>query len=107
MHTTGVTNRKRIWSALILVLLTSLKATPQTANQLTPPRGPVPENYFGLHIHHLWQDTQWPSIPFGTWRLWDAHVLWTYLEPQPGQYDFSLLDKYVQVAQEHNVELIL
>jgi Glycosyl hydrolase catalytic core len=107
MHTTGVQNGKRTGFALILVLLISLNARPQTAVQLTPPRGPVPEAYFGLHIHHLWQTTQWPSIPFGTWRLWDAHVLWTYLEPAPGKYDFSLLDKYVQIAQEHNVELIL
>ena len=75
--------------------------------QANPPRGPIPRTYFGLHIHHLWQDTGWPSIDFGTWRLWDAHVTWANLEPHPNVYDFSLLDKYVAVAQQHQVELVL
>jgi hypothetical protein len=76
---------------------------------LTPPSGKIPTNYFGLHILHLIQDqdTNWPNITFGTWRLWDAHVSWNLLEPRKGQYDFSLLDQYIQVAQQKNVDLIL
>lgn len=87
----------------------------QTQTDLEPPRDPVPQVYFGLHIHHLWQDPihhewnekDWPAIPFGTWRLWDAHVLWTYLEPARDTYDFSILDKYVQDAQDRHVQIVL
>jgi hypothetical protein len=75
--------------------------------ELTSGHGAVPRTYFGLHIHHLWQDTGWPTIDFGTWRLWDAHVMWAYLEPSPGSYDFTLLDKYVAEAEKHHVELVL
>jgi hypothetical protein len=107
MLTIAVTITRRTLFAVIFALFVCVKAAPQAAVQLTPPRQPVPRIYFGIHIHHLWQDTQWPSIDFGTWRLWDSHTLWAYLEPHPGQYDFSLLDKYVQAAQEHNVELVL
>jgi hypothetical protein len=101
-----VTHVMRCFAALLFFMPA---ATPLQAQgfQLDPPRGPVPPVYFGLHIHHLWQDTGWPDIPFGTWRLWDAHVLWAYLEPSPGKYDFELLDRYVQVANQHGVELVL
>ena len=82
------------------------QTTPPT---LTPPATKIPVNYFGLHVLHLIQaqDTEWPDVPFGTWRLWDAHVSWNLLEPRKGQYDFSLLDQYVQVAQQKNVDMIL
>jgi len=95
------------WFALVFLLLISSSLSVQFAPALDPPHDPVPRRYFGLHIHHLWQDTEWPSIDFGTWRLWDAHVMWSYLEPHPGVYDFSLLDKYVQVAQDHDVDLVM
>jgi hypothetical protein len=94
-------------SRVLLLLLFPLTVVGQISVQASPPRGPVPKYYFGLHIHHLWQDTEWPSVPFGTWRLWDSHTMWAYLEPHPGQYDFSLLDKYADVAQAHQVELVL
>ena len=98
---------ERVLCALMLILLMASSSTPQIATQLSPPRGAVPKTYFGLHIHHLFEDTEWPSVPFGTWRLWDAHVMWTYLEPARDKYDFSLLDKFVQAAQDHDVEIVL
>lgn len=79
-------------------------ATAQT--RLQPPATPIPANYFGLHIHRA-SDRDWPSVPFGTWRLWDSHVTWLDLEPRKGQWDFRELDKEVALAQKHNVELIL
>ena len=49
-------------------------------------------SYFGLHIHRIVQTqpwypkgdriTPWPSIKFGSWRLWDAYVAWPNLEPE-------------------------
>jgi hypothetical protein len=76
---------------------------------LTPPTSSIPSTYFGLHVLHLIDnsDTSWPNVPFGTWRLWDAGVTWNELEPSRGIYNFSLLDQYVTVAKQHNVQLIL
>jgi hypothetical protein len=81
----------------------------------------IPESYFGMHIHkaaragsfRLTQGrasrdiTRWPSIPFGTWRLWDAGVDWAELEPSENRWDFDLLDSYVELAEQHHVEILL
>src|SRR5256884_3286953 len=62
---------------------------------------------FGLHIHHLPQPTPWPRVSFGSWRLWDAYVVWPNVEPQKGQWDFSHLDGYISLAESHSVEILL
>ena len=84
-------------------------STPPVPTKLIPPATKIPVNYFGLHVLHLIQakDTDWPDVSFGAWRLWDAHVSWNFLEPRKGQYNFSLLDQYIQVAKQKNVDLIL
>lgn len=71
---------------------------------------PIAASYFGMHIHHIGHpslNTTWPDVPFGTWRLWDANVNWPYLEASKGVWDFSKLDKYVDLATLHNVEILL
>ena len=68
---------------------------------------PVPREYFGLHIHRADQGTAWPSVPFGSWRLWDSYVGWAQLEPTKGQWDFSRLDRYVAMAALTNVDVLL
>ena len=60
-----------------------------------------------MHIHHAASGTVWPTVPFAGWRLWDAGVTWPQLEPAPGKWDFSLLDRYVQIAAEHKVDILL
>jgi len=73
----------------------------------------VPGTYFGMHIHRAVPmpadptSTPWPTVPFGAWRLWDARVAWPWLEPQPGEWDFSLLDRYVALAESAHVEVLL
>lgn len=68
---------------------------------------PVPATYFGMHIHRAATTTAWPSVPFGSWRLWDAHAAWPNVEPQPGKWDFTNIDKYLALAEEHHVEVDL
>src|SRR5262245_50271583 len=89
-----------------LCILASLGGASQRTS-LGAPSEPVPASFFGIHIHHLWQDTEWPDIPFATWRLWDAHVTWALLEPKRDSYDFKLLDRYVEDAESHHVQLML
>lgn len=60
-----------------------------------------------MHVGFVDPGTPWPAIPFGTWRLWDANVTWKDLEPQKGVWDFSRLDALVDLAEEHNVDVIL
>lgn len=68
---------------------------------------PVPREYFGLHIHRADQGTAWPSVPFGSWRLWDAYVTWANMEPERGKWDFSRLDRYVAMAELTKVDILL
>ena len=67
----------------------------------------VPPEYFGLHIHHAGAATAWPGVPFSQWRLWDAYVAWPSLEPVKGQWHFQTLDKYVSLAEEHHIGILL
>ena len=68
---------------------------------------PLPRQYFGLHIHRVATATPWPAVQFGSWRLWDAGVAWPQLEPERNRWDFRLLDRYVELATRHNVEILL
>ena len=34
-------------------------------------------------------------------------VTWADLEPQPGQWRFETLDRYVELARERNIEVLL
>jgi hypothetical protein len=58
-------------------------------------------------MHAAITTTPWPSVPFGTWRVWDSGVTWADIEKEKGKKDFSKLDKMVALAQEHGVEIML
>lgn len=79
----------------------------QSGMDLQPSLGSIPATYFGMHIHRVTTTTPWPAIPFGSWRLWDAKVTWFDLEPRNGEWHFALLDQYVALAEQHNVDLLL
>lgn len=64
----------------------------------------VPDNFFGMHINNY--GIPWPSQPFATQRLLASNVGWANLEPSPGVYDWTWLDKWVAQAQAHNITLI-
>ncbi|MEB3829835.1 GH39 family glycosyl hydrolase [Phormidium sp. CCY1219] len=86
---------------------------------LEEPRTEVPASLFGMHLHHvaaiptyrtdppITQLTPWPSVAIASWRLVAAHVEWFALEPQKGQWNFEILDKSLQLAQEHQVEPLM
>jgi len=89
--------------ALSAMGMTGLSA----ARTLRPSAEPIPRTYFGMHIHRADTSTPWPSVAFGSWRLWDAYASWPQLEPQRGQWDFKRLDKYVAMAGLTGVNLLL
>lgn len=103
-------------SALILcVLLLSSSPSkgqsqsPVSSTRLTlsPPSTPVPPEFFGLHIHRAFSTTPWPSVPFGSWRLWDAKVHWPQVELEKDRYDWRILDREVDLAEKHHVDLLM
>lgn len=94
-------------SALLFGLCAALTFCLEPVSRSDSASPPVPQSYFGLHIHHIGNTTPWPDVPFAEWRLWDAHVAWPNLEPRPGQWHFELLDSYVTAAEEHGVNILL
>lgn len=72
-----------------------------------PILGPVGLDYFGLNLNRAAPAQPWPSVRFGSWRLWDAQVSWPFLEPRPGQWKFDLLDRMVADAEAHRVGVLL
>lgn len=61
--------------------------------------------YFGMHIHELnlpklgvQGRTDWPAARIGQLRLWDSGLAWLDMNRQPGQWDFSRMDAYVDQA---------
>ena len=112
----------RLFLNVITCLAVSAIATAPTFSwaQAMSPRSSVdklPLSYFGLHIHRIVQTqswypkgdkiTPWPSIKFGSWRLWDAYVAWPNLEPERGKWNFQTLDKYVALAEDAGIDLVL
>jgi hypothetical protein len=75
--------------------------------KLTPPDSVIPPDLFGMHIHSAATVSPWPTVPFKTWRLWDAYVAWPWLEPEKGKWNFKDLDKLVDLASNHGVEVLL
>src|SRR5262249_52171796 len=94
-------------SLMCLSLSIFLQAKPKKPTELRAIVQPVPAEFFGMHIHHAGDTTPWPKIPFSEWRLWDAYVAWPSLEPQKGRWRFETLDKYVTLAEQHNVGILL
>ena len=61
---------------------------------------------FGLHVKNE-QYGVWPSIPFGSLRLWDNDVAWSQIEVSPGVYDWTNLDSAVNNARANGVTDIM
>jgi polysaccharide biosynthesis protein PslG len=64
----------------------------------------VSSSFFGIHDGSM---AAYGRVPFGSVRLWDAGVTWSYLETSPGTYDWSRLDSLVSAAQAHHVKVTL
>jgi hypothetical protein len=75
--------------------------------KLTPPDKPIPREFFGLHIHRAFGTTPWPPVPFGSWRLWDAKVHWPQVETARNEWNWGILDREVELAEKHHVDLLL
>ena len=93
-------------SNLILFAVCVIGITASAASDYPGRSDPIPADYFGLHVHHA-DVIAWPNISFDGWRLWDAGVAWSQLEPERDRWDFHLLDRYVELADLQHVRILL
>lgn len=74
----------------------------------TGPGGRLIEgSFFGLHLRYGTTKTPWPQPQFHSWRVITPQTEWRGLEPQRNRWDFSHLDKAVQLAEKNGVEVLL
>ncbi|NDP47671.1 MAG: hypothetical protein GZ085_04615 [Sulfuriferula multivorans] len=75
----------------------------------------ISSEYFGMTFHGLvplpsgkYPTTQWPQPPinFSSIRLWDTTTRWADIAPNPGQWDFERLDRFVGVSAKHGAEVV-
>ena len=70
----------------------------------------IPDTFFGLHQHKALEEDPkpWPTVPFKTWRLWDAGICWPEIQPKNSkEWKFDKVDEAVKLAQKNNVELVI
>jgi Glycosyl hydrolases family 39 len=91
---------------LFLSCIAVVTVAKSSGHGFKPPADPIPPTYFGMHIHRAANSTPWPGVPFKAWRLWDSHTTWAQLEPQKGEWDWRLLDRTVDLANSHGVEVL-
>lgn len=63
--------------------------------------------FFGAHVHRSLPNALWKQAGFGALRLHDANVTWADLEPAPGRWNWSHLDRIVANAKGAGVDLLL
>lgn len=88
-------------AALALVLTASVGFAPQ-AQAAGIPIGP---GLFGLHVND--PIAHYPTVPFGTVRLWDSGTSWNDIQPSPGVWDFSQLDAQVARLRAARKDIVI
>jgi Glycosyl hydrolases family 39 len=108
-HRFAAMTRRSLFSVLVLGAILAVRGDQPSApvRPLEGPPGPVPIIYFGMHVHRLLETTPWPSVPFGAIRLWDTRTTWKQLEPRKNDWRFDRLDRLVNLAADHHVQVLL
>jgi len=71
------------------------------------PTDGVPLALFSMHIQsELFSGMPWPSVSFGSIRLWDTYTTWNDLNPSQGHFNWPALDRWLDAAQQHGVDVI-
>lgn len=82
---------------------------PTTAQQITGPAwtlplAPVPSTLFGVTINS--STGLMPTFKVGAVRLWDSGTRWADLEPEPGTFTWSVLDRLVISARAGDLPIL-
>jgi O-antigen/teichoic acid export membrane protein len=90
-------------AGLLLTLVAPTALGQEARSRLLPEQ--IPPTFFGMHFRL--DKIDWPDLPFGTLRLWDTDTNWQRMNPQPGKYDFAILDRYLASARQNHVDDVL
>ena len=98
---------RNLLASLVAVALVIPVATPAQAARIKDPsknlKGTViQDSLFGLHVNGAERGV-WPTINFGSLRLWDNATSWTNIETSKGVFDWTNLDKAVSNANQNGV----
>ena len=98
---------RNLLASLTAVALVIPVATPAQAARIKDPsknlKGTViQDSLFGLHVNGAERGV-WPTINFGSLRLWDNATSWTNIETSKGVFDWTNLDKVVSNANQNGV----
>jgi hypothetical protein len=63
----------------------------------------------------MWNSSGWPAILDKAWpqlkelncNTLEVPIYWEQIEPEPGKFDFTILDKLIQEARRENIRLVL
>lgn len=61
----------------------------------------VPSTFFGLQSKAT--GGTYPTVSFGSYRLWDTDVAWDALNPAPGTYNFTSIDSILTQLKTHGI----
>ena len=98
---------RNLLASLTAVALVIPVATPAQAARIKDPsknlKGTViQDSLFGLHVNGAERGV-WPTINFGSLRLWDNATSWTNIETSKGVFDWTNLDRAVSNANQNGV----
>lgn len=104
---------KWITTAAAALTVTMVVATPALAAPapLPTPKGgygaKISPSLMGMHVHYLSNENADTAQKFGAVRIWDNGVRWDQVNPEPGVYDWSVLDRVVANAEAVGAEEIV
>jgi hypothetical protein len=76
-----------------------------TGPEWSLPPTPVPPAFFGVTMNSATGRT--PDFRVGGIRLWDSGTSWAKLQPRPGAYDWTALDRLVSAAERRRLPVLL
>jgi hypothetical protein len=79
--------------------------TPTPLPSPNPASNTIPPTFFGQTWNSL-EASHFPSVPFGTVRLWDTGTSWQQIETSRGVYNWSMLDKWLAMAGSHGQDVL-
>jgi hypothetical protein len=121
-HATKEIGRRRNWArSLVGAVLTACLVVVTTASVSTRPDGrsptpasqwvsgpawmlpaaPVPSAFFGVTINSGMG--MMPTFRVGAVRFWDSGTRWSEMQPQRGEFDWSVLDRHVSAAESRGL----
>jgi len=91
--------RFRLIAFVVMMLVVGMGSRAAAQQPITP-------YFFGMSATGGMTGAEpWPQDPFSGIRLWDSGVPWSLLNPSPGVYDWTLLNIWLNHAQQNGVDV--